>query len=65
MQLILVILILAGCVTYTARRLWKRFTTKRKEGDMRCAGCPLADNCHHLEARDCERNSEHKGCCCH
>ena len=63
MQLILVIIILAACVAYTARRLWKRFTAKR-EDDVRCAGCPLADTCQHkMTASDC-CGSGHE-CCQH
>ncbi len=60
MQLILVIIILAACVAYTARRLWKRFTAKR-EDDVRCAGCPLADSCQHkMTASDCCCGSGHE-----
>ena len=46
MQLLLVTLILAACLAYTARRLWKRFRTPQT-GDPHCAGCPLAETCKH------------------
>ncbi|MBE6255215.1 MAG: hypothetical protein E7105_06850 [Prevotella sp.] len=65
MQQILVLIILAACVAYTARRLWKRFTAKRGEDDVRCAGCPLADSCQHkMTASDCCCGSGHE-CCQH
>ena len=46
LQPILVTLILAACLIYTARRLWKRFRTPQA-GDPHCAGCPLAETCNH------------------
>ena len=65
MQSALVALILLACVAYTARRLWKRFTAKR-EDDVRCAGCPLADTCDHQPSHptsDCCHGTTHD--CCH
>ena len=65
MQSLLVLLILAACIAYTARRLWKRFTTKR-EDDLRCAGCPLADTCHQRhEDITTTCHHPHTAHCCH
>ena len=51
LQSALVVLILIACVAYTARCLWKRFTSKRCD-DVRCAGCPLAETCDHRHEQE-------------
>lgn len=71
LQPILVTLILAACVAYTARRLWKRFRTPQG-GDPHCAGCPLADTCQHRQDGDSPHHGDRQDCprgttcdCCH
>lgn len=51
-QTIIVAVVLAACVVYTARRLWLRFT-KHGSDDPHCEGCPLIDTCQHKEQRGC------------
>lgn len=46
MQELIVAVVVAACLAYTARRLWLRFRAA-SGGDVRCAGCPLADTCQH------------------
>ena len=45
-QEVIVAVVLVACVAYTVRRLWHRIRAARG-GDVRCAGCPLADTCTH------------------
>ncbi|MBQ9285033.1 MAG: hypothetical protein IJ209_01945 [Bacteroidaceae bacterium] len=67
MQSLLVAIILVACAAYTARRLWRRFTTP-PSGSPHCQGCPLAETCEHRHeptqkavCPDCERQAS----CCH
>ncbi len=55
----IIAIVVAACVTYAARRVWKNF---RKRGDGHgafCADCPLAGSCNHSS---CQCNSG-SGCC--
>ncbi len=67
LQTIIVTIVLAACVAYTLRRLWRRFTAP-PAGDPHCEGCPLAYSCRHqgehTVSGECCKGKQ-AGCCCH
>ena len=61
MQILLVMIILAGAVTYSCRRIYKTLSTHHGQ----CFGCPLADTCKRQKATKNKRQKSKSSLSCH
>ena len=60
-QNVLILLILAVCVMYTANRIYKTYRKAKTCKDFKCANCPFLEKCEQKKRKSEEKNRENKG----